>query len=395
MTLTPLALPGCNLATGSSIRLLWLTIEDIDNYAAHMAPQYQVVVYRHFENGFDEKLEYPTQQEAEKIARDYVSGKMDEDGFQYDGAAVLDLQERQWVYVAGHFPVLEDGDGELPYLPYKLDNKPVNAQQEQPPTVRELYEKYKAEIITALGNDQPYRNACQNSDKENAYIEGGAAIERAVLAAGDDTLTRLYFDHTKFHNDLHREALDETYPLFSQPEQALSEQAPPEQNNDTPTSERLTDLQKRAIEIAKQYENLPMEERLAIIAQTFNCKSGKIETSLCTGKWRGTSDISIRFDNGTSLFIGNFSTPKAKTLKVQSECVNKALVWYNPEIVRLTKETALEPLRKQEQKDNAAALEKGLKPYTLLNVETWAFTAAIFWNRPAAWAISSACCRIL
>ncbi|WP_243111288.1 SNF2-related protein [Acutalibacter sp. 1XD8-33] len=240
---------------------------------------------------------------------------------------------------------------------------------EQAPTVRELYEKYKGLVIEALGSDQPYRNACQNSDKDTACLDGDAAIKRAVLAAGDVTLTKLYFDNAKFHNDLHREALEETYAILSQPKEIPASQEEPEQEQNSPADEDLTDLQKKAIEIAKQYENLPMEERLAIIAQTFNCKSGKIESSLCTGKWRGTSDISIRFGNGTSLFIGNFSTPKAKTLKVQSECVNKALVWYNPEIVRLTKETALEPLRKQEQKDNAVALEKGLKPYTLLNVE--------------------------
>ena len=38
----------------------WLTKEAIDDYADRMAPQYQVVVYHHFENGFDEKLDYQT-----------------------------------------------------------------------------------------------------------------------------------------------------------------------------------------------------------------------------------------------------------------------------------------------------------------------------------------------
>ena len=36
-----------------------------DDYADRMAPQYQVVVYHHFENGFDEKLDYQTLEEAE------------------------------------------------------------------------------------------------------------------------------------------------------------------------------------------------------------------------------------------------------------------------------------------------------------------------------------------
>jgi len=133
--------------------------------------------------------------------------------------------------------------------------------------------------------------------------------------------------------------------------------------------ENLTDLQKRAVEIAKRYESLPMRDKVGIIAQTFGCSSGKIETSCCYGKWRGTSDVSIRFDNGASLCIGNERTPQAKTAKVQNELVNAFLARYNPEIVAAAKETALAALRKREVKDNAIAAQKGLKPYTMLNVE--------------------------
>ncbi len=131
----------------------------------------------------------------------------------------------------------------------------------------------------------------------------------------------------------------------------------------------LTELQQKAAEIAKGYEKLSMQERIDIIAQSFGCTSGRIGTSPCIGKWRGTSDISIKFDNGTSLFIGNHRTPQAKTAKVQNECVNSALVRYNPEIIKATKETATSALRKREAKDNEIAAQKGLKPYTLLNVE--------------------------
>ena len=45
------------------------------------------------------------------------------------------------------------------------------------------------------------------------------------------------------------------------------------------------------------------------------------------------------------------------------------LLRYNPEIVSATKETALTSLMEREAKDNAIAAQKGLKPYTLLNVE--------------------------
>ena len=131
----------------------------------------------------------------------------------------------------------------------------------------------------------------------------------------------------------------------------------------------LTELQEKALEIADRYKDLPLQAKIDVIAQAFGCKTGEIHTSPCTGKWRGTSDMTIRFDNGASLFIGNHLTPKAKTVKVQTECVNRTLVQYNPEIVKATKEAALPALLQREAKDNEIAAQKGLKPYALLNVE--------------------------
>lgn len=39
--------------------------------------RYQVVIYHHLENGFDEKLEYRALQEAEKVAQGYVDGTLE------------------------------------------------------------------------------------------------------------------------------------------------------------------------------------------------------------------------------------------------------------------------------------------------------------------------------
>ena len=83
----------------------WLTMEDIDHYAQRMEPPYEVVVYHHFENGFDERLDYQTLAEAEQAAQKYVAGTMEgEDGFAYDGAGIYDLQEDRWLRVYGNFP---------------------------------------------------------------------------------------------------------------------------------------------------------------------------------------------------------------------------------------------------------------------------------------------------
>ena len=82
----------------------WLAMEQIDSYAAKMSHRYLVVTYHHIENGFDDKLDYHTLEEAEKAAQGYVDGTMESDGFAYDGAAIYDLREEKWLHIYGDFP---------------------------------------------------------------------------------------------------------------------------------------------------------------------------------------------------------------------------------------------------------------------------------------------------
>ena len=89
-----------------------------------------------------------------------------------------------------------------------------SAEQPQP-TVAELFEGYKLTVGNALVADDAFLNACRNSDRENAYLEGAAAIRRIVMASEDLQLTRLYFDMPSFHNRLHQELLDELYPTLA------------------------------------------------------------------------------------------------------------------------------------------------------------------------------------
>lgn len=65
---------------------------------------YQVAAYHHFENGFDDKLDYQTLEEAEAAAQGYVAGTMEEDGFAYDGAAVYDAETHKCLRVYGDYP---------------------------------------------------------------------------------------------------------------------------------------------------------------------------------------------------------------------------------------------------------------------------------------------------
>ena len=89
------------------------------------------------------------------------------------------------------------------------------AAEQVQPTVQELFERYRLSVGNALVADDAFLNACRKSDRENAYLEGAAAIRRIVMESGDLQLTRLYFDMPSFHNRLHQELLDELYPTLA------------------------------------------------------------------------------------------------------------------------------------------------------------------------------------
>ena len=93
-----------------------------------------------------------------------------------------------------------------------------------PPTIREQYEKYKPVVTAAISEDSAYRNACGHSDRENAVIEGNAAVRRAVLGSKDMELIRLYSDVPEFRQRLHREVIDETYPKLHELLRPLSQE---------------------------------------------------------------------------------------------------------------------------------------------------------------------------
>ena len=265
--------------------------------------------------------------------------------------------------------------------PTELQRSSIRQQQAQMEQTQTEPEEYVYRVHAATRSDSP-----ENLYLLQAYVpqEDGTVKIGAVLYAGTEEKCRELLDQLNT-GELTQEAVKELYakeqeqPQEPAPEQeAAPEPVPapeqeatpePETAQEKPADKPLTDLQKKAVEIADRYKDLPLQGKIDIIAQAFGCKTGEIRTSPCTGKWRGTSDMSIRFDNGASLFIGNHLTPKTKTVKVQTECVNSALVRYNPEIVQATKEAALPMLLQREAKDNEIAAQKGLKPYTLLTVE--------------------------
>ena len=85
----------------------------------------------------------------------------------------------------------------------------------QQPTEQALFESYKLTVGNVLSKDEAFVNACRNSDRQNAYLEGTQAIRRIVMASDDLQLVRLYFDTPSFHERLHQELLDELYPTLA------------------------------------------------------------------------------------------------------------------------------------------------------------------------------------
>ena len=226
---------------------------------------------------------------------------------------------------------------------------------------------------TLTPEETAYYGALENYVKEcRPLLNQGEPLPEMPQLSDFDPSIEAYREQVMA--EIEQEAADagmtvEEYAAAGYEAPAAPEPEPAPEQEAEPQAKPMTDLQKKAVEIAGRYKGLPLQGKIDIIAQAFGCKTGEIRTSPCTGKWRGTSDMSIHFDNGASLFIGNHLTPKAKTVKVQTECVNSALVHFNPEIVQATKEAALPVLLQREAKDNEIAAQKGLKPYTLLNVE--------------------------
>ena len=245
----------------------------------------------------------------------------------------------------------------------KLHDIDLNApKDEQQPRVDRRTREVEAESV-AYTVCQHY--GLDTSDYSFGYVAGwSSGRELAELKSSLETIRSAAADIINSIDGHIAELQKQHEAEKAAPDLAAAQEAQSEKADPPPT-----DLQKKAAAIAEKYETLSTQEKIGVIAQAFGGTAGRIETSPCTGKWRGTSDISIRFDNGASLFLGNRLTPKAKTAAVQRELVNDTLLRYNPEIVSVTKEAALASLMEREAKDNAIAAQKGLKPYTLLNVE--------------------------
>ena len=175
----------------------WLTMEDIDRYAQRMEPPYEVVVYHHFENGFDERLDYQTLAEAEQAAQKYVAGTMEgEDGFAYDGAGIYDLQENRWLRVYGNFPderAMEQAKQapateEPSASPAQADLQPQKEESLPPPPKRPRRERI---TFTTLHPEVPRDQRHDFHITDDALGHGTLSEKYAANAAAIRTLKQI------------------------------------------------------------------------------------------------------------------------------------------------------------------------------------------------------------
>lgn len=131
----------------------------------------------------------------------------------------------------------------------------------------------------------------------------------------------------------------------------------------------MTEFEIKKKEFYDQYKNLPMEEKINVIAKSFGYLEGHIKRKVCYGRWKGYTDMFISFSDDFQLYIGTRRTQDTRKKSVQKELVDVMLLTYNPEMVEYCKKVAWDNLKKLEVYDNAIATEQGLKPYTLYDIE--------------------------
>lgn len=139
-----------------------------------------------------------------------------------------------------------------------------------------------------------------------------------------------------------------------------------------PADNTPSEIERLAQEIFKQYAKASYKVKANAIAAAFGTTGAAIQSYPATGDWRGPTNVYLNFNNGRRLFLFTSATRyDAGFGETIDEFIADKLLRYNPEIVSATKKYALDALRKQEIKDNAAAAERGLKPYKVLAVELY------------------------
>ncbi len=152
--------------------------QQTESATERIAPRYLVVAYHHIENGFDEKLDYQTLQEAEQAAQGYVDGTMEPDGFAFDGAAVYDQQEKKYIRIFGDYP---DEKAHAQVAAPAADAIPESTPDTGVETIARYHTDGETILIQQYPNGQYYIHYCYADQNDAVYATAGdfATFEEA------------------------------------------------------------------------------------------------------------------------------------------------------------------------------------------------------------------------
>lgn len=102
------------------------------------------------------------------------------------------------------------------------------------------------------------------------------------------------------------------------------------------------------------------QARMNHLAALFGAHKGEKVGSSCSGKWAGTSDYSVKFDNGYQFYISN-------GMKYFDEELEDKVNIYEGFYSRRNDIVSI--LREMETEDNKVAAEKGLKSYHVVDAD--------------------------
>lgn len=117
--------------------------------------------------------------------------------------------------------------------------------QSAKPSAQEICKQYKSVVKEWLLSDEAYRDACKNSDRKRAELEGESAMKRAAFSVAELKYLRVYYNLSDFYNKIMQEAFAETYPIF------LSKQEYKPSITEKEENEALADRQKPVTEELK------------------------------------------------------------------------------------------------------------------------------------------------
>ncbi len=101
------------------------------------------------------------------------------------------------------------------------------------------------------------------------------------------------------------------------------------------------------------------QEMMNRLAKCFGAESGEKVGSSCSGKWAGTTDYSVKFNNGVKMFISN-------GMKHFDNILAERVAAY--ENFGLNKDVVIDKLRTLEATDNEKAAEMGMKQYHIKDI---------------------------